>query len=233
MEYVRDITLSFTPSGSIPVIRVKQGDSFTRFIRVTLLDGDDIFIPGAEHTVLFREEKPDGHGVLTDSDHLDLELGRYLVVKNGDGSVTVELTTQCTTCVGFCKCDICMLDGGRLISSAPFLLEVEAAPNISGSAVSSDDFRTLINALHDVDLSSTTELGDMNDVALESLLHGQIIVYDASAQKWKNKNITDYGYQTSQNVKDTVEAYGYQTATQVNSAIEQYVSALDANNVRY
>lgn len=233
MEYIRDIILSFTPSGDIPVIRVKQGDSFTRFVRITLLDGDDVFVPGAEQTILFREEKPDGHGVLTDSAHMDLTLGRYLVVKNGDGTITVELTTQCTTCPGFCRCDICMLDGDRLISTAPFLLEVEAAPGVASTAVSSDDFRTLINALRDVDLSSTTELRDMSDVVLTSLLHGQIIVYDANAQKWKNKSISDYGFQTAQDVTTAITGYHYQTENQVNTLISQAISALDANSVRY
>ena len=233
MDYIKDITLSFTPSGDIPVVRVKQGDSFTRFIRITLVVGDEIFIPGSEQTVLFREEKPDGHGILTDSAHMDMTLGRYLVVKNGDGSITVELTSQATACPGFCKCDLCLLSGSKLISTAPFLLDVESAPGVSSQAVSSDDFRTLINALRDVDLSSTTELSDMSDVLLTSLLHGQIIVYDAAAQKWKNKDITDYGYQTAQNVTDTIENYHYQTESQVTTLISTAIAALDGNDVRY
>lgn len=233
MEYIREIQLSFTPSGEIPVVRTKQGDSSTRFVKITLVRGEEIYIPGAEQTILFREEKPDGHGVLLDSAYLDQELNRYLVVNNGDGTVTVELTSQTTACAGFCKCDLCLTVGQRLISTAPFLLEVEAAPGITDTIVSSDDFRTLINALEDVGLSSTTQLTDMTDVGLSGVTDGQMIVYDAQSGKWVNKSITDYGYQTQRNVTDAIENYGYQTETQVNQLISDAIALLDGNGLRY
>lgn len=233
MEYTKEITLSFTPSGDIPVVRVKQGDSSTRFIRITLLQGDDIFTPGAEQTILFREEKPDGHGILTDSTYYDNSLDRYLVINNGDGTVTVELTAQCTACAGFCKCDLCFVQSEAVISTAPFLLEVEAAPGISDTIVSSDDFRTLINALRDVGLSSTTELEDMTDVELDNVANDNILVYLSSVHKWVNKSIASYGYQTENDVEDKIEGYGYQTESDVNTLIAQYIQNLDGNNVRY
>lgn len=233
MEYTKEITLSFTPSGDIPVVRVKQGDSSTRFIRITLLHGDDIFVPGAEQTILFREEKPDGHGVMTDSAYYDNSLGRYLVVNNGDGTVTVELTEQCTACAGFCKCDLCFVQSASVISTAPFLLEVDAAPGINDTIVSSDDFRTLVNALRDVGLSSTTELEDMTDVDLDDVGDDHIIVYQTTAHKWVNKSITDYGYQTEDDVENKIEGYGYQTEDEVNALIAQYIQNLNGNNVRY
>lgn len=233
MEYIKEIILNLTPSGDIPVVRVKQGDSSTRFIRATVLRGDDIFIPGAEQTILFREEKPDGHGVLTDSTYYDIELGRYLVINNGDGTVSIELTAQTTTCPGFCKCDLCFVIGDAVISTAPFLIEVDAAPGISDTIVSSDDFRTLINALRDVGLSSTTELSDMTDVNLDSVIDGQILVFFSSSRKWENKSIEDYGYQTEQNVVNKIESYHYQTASDVNALIDQYIQSLDGNDVRY
>lgn len=147
MEYVYNITLHLIPSGEIPVVTVKQGDSSTRFIKATVIQGDRTYIPGAEQTVLFREEKPDGTGVLMDSSSVDTELGRSLVTVDANGVITVELTEQTSTCPGYCRCDLCFVSSGEIISTAPFLIEVEQSPGISGSAVSNDDFRTLVNAL--------------------------------------------------------------------------------------
>lgn len=147
MEYVYNITLHLIPSGEIPVVTVKQGDSSTRFIKATVIQGDRTYIPGAEQTVLFREEKPDGTGVLMDSSSIDTELGRSLVTVDANGVITVELTEQTSTCPGYCRCDLCFVSSGEIISTAPFLIEVERSPGVSENAVSNDDFRSLVNAL--------------------------------------------------------------------------------------
>ena len=147
MEYIYNITLHLIPSGEIPVVTVKQGDASTRFIKATVVQGDQTYIPGAEQTVMFREEKPDGTGVLMDNNSIDTELGRSLVTVDEDGVITIELIEQTSTCPGYCRCDLCFVSGGELISTAPFLIEVARSPGISGSAVSGDDFRSLVNAL--------------------------------------------------------------------------------------
>lgn len=150
LEYIHDITLHLIPSGEIPVIRVKQGDTSVRFVRVKVVQDDEQLIPGAEQVILFREEKPDRTGVLLDSAHLDDQLNRYLVTLNNDGTISVELTEQTTTCVGLCRCDLCFISGGNSISTSPFVLDVEAVPDITRQIISSNDFRTLINALDHV-----------------------------------------------------------------------------------
>lgn len=147
MEYTREILLQFVPSGDIPVVHVKQGDASTRFIRATIIKDHQKYIPGAEQTILFREEKPDGHAVLLDNINPDSELGRYFVVVNDDGTVTVELTAQTTACAGKCRCDLCFVQSDRTISTAQFVLDVEEAPDVSNIAVSSDDFKSLVEAL--------------------------------------------------------------------------------------
>lgn len=233
MEHTKDIILSLTPSGHIPVVRVKQGDSSLRYIRITVIKDHEVVIPGAEQTILFREEKPDGHGVILDNTYPDTELGRLLVTTDESGAITVELVSETTTCHGFCKCDLCFVNGGAAISTAPFLIFVEPSPDIISTAVSSDDFRTLINALEDVGLSSTTQLSDMTDVVLNSVQDGQLVAYDATLHKWTNKDIEDYGYQTEQNVRSIVTEYGYQTATQVNTLIAEAIAALDGNDLEY
>ena len=233
MEYTQDIVLNVTPDSSVPVVHVKQGDASTRFIRAVIVKDHDVLIPGAEMTVLFREEKPDGTGVLLDSTYEDTEFGRYLVVVNEDGSVTVELVEQATTCAGLCKCDISFLDGQKTISSASFVLDVDRAPGVASIAVSSDDFRTLINALEDVGLSSITKLTDMVDVNLSGVQNNQGLIYDSSMRKWVNKDIAEYGFLTEQTGRTLIQNYGYQTEEQVNQLIANYILNLDANNIQY
>ena len=233
MEYIYDITLHLIPTGEIPVVRVKQGDASTRFIRIKVIQGDEQYIPGAEQTILYREYKPDGTSVLLDSTYLDDQLGRYLVILNEDGSICVELTDQTSTCVGLCRCDICFISNGNALSTSPFVIDVEAIPDVTHSAVSSEDFRTLINALKDVGLSSVTGLVDMTDVALNDVQNNQIVVYDSSVGKWVNKDASVFGYLTEEDGRTLITGYGYQTEEQVNILIATYINGLDANNVEY
>ena len=233
MELIYDITLRLVPSGEIPVVRVKQGDTSTRFVRITVRQGDTVYIPGAEQTILFREEKPDKTSILVDSVYEDTELERYLITVDTFGRITLELTDQMVSCNGYCKCDLCFISGENALSTAPFLIEVDGMPDVSESAVSSDDFRTLINALRDVGLSSTTQLTDMTDVLLDGAVDRQILVYDGSSHKWVNQSINIYGLQTESQVNNLITQRGYQTEVQVNTLIEQYIQSLDGNNTEY
>lgn len=233
MEYTREIVLNIIPDSSIPVVRVKQGDASTRFIRAIVVKDHEILIPGAEQIVMFREQKPDGTGVMLDSAYEDIQLGRMLVTVDEDGAVIIELVAQTTTCPGLCRCDLCFIQDDRTISTASFVLDVERAPDISGGAVSSDDFRTLINAIRDVGLSSTTQLTDMTDVALDNTQNGQVLAYSSSLRKWVNKNMSDYGYLTEAAVNTLIDNRQYQTVAQINQLIADYVSALDGNQVEY
>lgn len=233
MEYTRDITLNIIPDSSIPIVRAKQGDASVRFIRAVVVMGHDIYIPGADQTILFREEKPDGTGVILDSTYEDVELGRYLVTIDSDGAVIIELVEQTTTCPGLCKCDLCFIQDGKTISSASFVLDIDTAPDVSSIAVSSDDFRTLINALEDVGLSSTTQLSDMTDVQLTDISNNQIVVFNNSTNKWCNRDASVFGFLTEEDVNALINAKGYQTVTQINQLIADYVNSLDANTVAY
>lgn len=145
MNYIYEITLDINPAGQPPVVHVKQGDASTRFVLATLTKDGEIFIPEEGVNVLFRCEKPDGYGVIEDSVAEDEELGRYLVVDNRDGTITVELLEQVMTCPGRCKCDLCFYKNAEILSSIPFVIRVFPSPDATRLAVSSNDFRTLIN----------------------------------------------------------------------------------------
>ena len=233
MTYTREITLHFTPDGNIPVVRVKQGDTSVRFIHATMTWNSSGIMPGSESTVIFRMSKPDGTSVLLDSSYPDTELGRTLVVMNDDNTVTIELVAQTTSCPGLSKCDLCFLSGEQTISTAPFVIDVEGSPDVASSAVSSDDFRTLINALQEVGRASVTSLLDMSDVSLDGVADGDVLSFYGTEQKWSNRDPDSYGYQKETDVRTIVEAYQYQTAPQVNALIAAYIASLDANETEY
>lgn len=151
MNYTRFITLDVNAATAMTVINVKRSDAFTRFINITLMKDGAKYTPEAGVWVMFRCEKPDGKGVITDSRYEDEELNRHLVVLNGDGTITVELIGQVTTCVGRCMCDICLLSEGKVLSTTPFIINVQPIPNVANLAISSDDFRTLINIISEIE----------------------------------------------------------------------------------
>ena len=150
MNYTRYITLDINAASAVTVVNVKRSDAFARFINVTLVKDGVKYTPETGVWAMFRCEKPYGHGVTTDSRNKDTELDRFLVVINNDGTITIELIDQVTTAVGRCKCDVCLLFNDETLSTTPFIIDVRPIPNIASLAVSTDDFRTLVNAIDEI-----------------------------------------------------------------------------------
>ena len=138
------------PASTVPAVRVKQGDASIRYIHAILTAHGERLIPGAGITIVFRETKPDGTGVLLDSFSINPEYGRRLVVIEDDGSVTIELIKQTTTCAGRCACDLCLMDGEDVISTASFILAVFPSPLTDGLDESSAEYSAIMNIIADL-----------------------------------------------------------------------------------
>lgn len=151
MNYTRYINLDINATSAVTVVSVKQSDAFARFINVTLMKDGVKYTPESGVWAMFRCEKPDGHGVLTDSRSKDPELDRYLVSIGNDSTITIELIDQVTTAVGRCKCDVCLMQGNQVLSTTPFVIDVKPVPNVASLVISTDDFRTLANSLAEVE----------------------------------------------------------------------------------
>ena len=147
MEYIQEITLDLNLRNEIPVVIVKQGDASARGVLVHLKKDRIDYIPESGVSIMFRCEKPDGHGVITSSAEQDEELERYLVIDNGDGTVSVELIAQTTTACGRCRCDLCLYKDEQILSTLPFVLDVRRSPDVANLAVSTDDFRILTDRI--------------------------------------------------------------------------------------
>ena len=95
LEYSKNLKLDMNPSSVPPVIRVKQGDGFARYIQVTMTRDGVTYIPESGITYLFRCQKPDGTAVITDSVSVDTELERKLInVDPVTGVITIEVVDQ-------------------------------------------------------------------------------------------------------------------------------------------
>jgi len=77
--------------------------------------------------------KPDGKQIMN-----------YATINN-DGTVTVTLTQQCLTVAGRAYADLAEFNSqGQILSTAPFILNVVASPDVMGSeAISSNEFSYL------------------------------------------------------------------------------------------
>lgn len=193
MNYTHEITLDIGLDKELPIVRVKQGDASTRYILAKLVSDGDPFIPEDGVEIMFRCEKPDGHSVLADTETLDNELERYLVINNNDGTVMIELVEQVATAPGRCRCDLCFYKEEQILSSLPFVIQVIPSPNTTMLAVSSSDFRTLVSHIR----------------AAENLMQGiaQSVATLTLSKNW-NGNMSPYtqtvpvhGYTLTQNTK--------------------------------
>ena len=151
MEYTKQIQLDVNAIGMPPVVRIKQGDGYSRFIRIQLMKDGVNYTPENGVRFLFRCQKPDGHAVLEDSVAQDPTLQRYLIINQGSGVIQIELIDQVSTAVGTCRCDLCLIKDEKVLSSMPFVIEVIASPDVATLAVSTDDFRTLSDLIAEFD----------------------------------------------------------------------------------
>lgn len=135
MNYTRQIFLDVNATSAVTVVKAKQGDDSLRFINVTLVKDGVQVVPDNGATATFRLEKPDGHAVVNTA------------TINQNGSVTITLTAQCTAVPGRCKADVMIKENDLTISTALFILEVVASPDVANQATSSDEFTALSEAI--------------------------------------------------------------------------------------
>lgn len=111
------ITLDLLPGEHYPVIRAKQGDGATRFLRVDITRGGEPFALPAGIQAEFRCLKADGHSCLNPA------------VVNSDGTVTAELTEQVLAVPGTVWADICLAgEDGEVLSTLSFQIRVDPVP---------------------------------------------------------------------------------------------------------
>ncbi len=162
MQNVQSITLDVNNCIEYKYINAKQGDNYSRFLKITLTEDGEKITPSGRCTASFRCLKPDGRICVNKA------------VINTDGTITVSLTEQVLASAGTVRADISLLDGSMVLSSATFFITVEASPAMEGSILSSDEFliltetakeaRAAINSISDVTDDIQTALSGVEDV---------------------------------------------------------------------
>lgn len=135
MNYTRQIYLDVNATSAVTVVKAKEGDDSLRYVNVILLRDGTQIVPNNGMSAVFRLEKPDGKAVVNNA------------TIESDGSITVQLTAQCTAVAGRCKADVLLMANGETISTALFILEVVKSPDVANQLNSSDEFGVLADMM--------------------------------------------------------------------------------------
>lgn len=119
------------------VLVMKEGDSHSRTIRITITDNGEKFIL-TDQNISVKWKKPDQCVVENDC------------VKSDDSSVSFTCTDQMLIVPGIAHAELCMFDKyNHLLSTMPFQVSIKNTTVTDSDLVSSNEFQTLVRLLND------------------------------------------------------------------------------------
>lgn len=121
-------------------IVAKQDDTGSRFLLFQLLDGAVPFNL-TDRSVRVYGVKPDGAVIFND----------LTVTHSATGFCLLELTNQMLSIAGMVKLELMITEGDKKLTSIPFEMEVIKKINSNAAVESSNEFRSLLNALKEID----------------------------------------------------------------------------------
>lgn len=121
-------------------IVAKQDDTKSRFLLFQLLDGAVPFNL-TDRSVRVYGVKPDGAVIFND----------LTVTHSATGFCLLELTNQMLSIAGMVKLELMITEGDKKLTSIPFEMEVIKKINSNAAVESSNEFRSLLNALKEID----------------------------------------------------------------------------------
>lgn len=149
MTITTQIEIDLQHTATRPVVYAKQGDTFTREVKVCLYDGgkaaninSEAPVFGDGVTAVIRFKKPDGTSGIYD----ELENGNpaYIIGSGDTNIITIRLAAAVTTCPGDVLVDAVILAGTKTIAIFNFIVRVEKSPT-AGTVPSNDyyNYQTL------------------------------------------------------------------------------------------
>ncbi len=149
MTITTQIEIDLQHTATRPVVYAKQGDTFTREVKVCLYDGgkaaninSEAPVSGDGVTAVIRFKKPDGTSGIYD----ELENGNpaYIIGSGDTNIITIRLAAAVTTCPGDVLVDAVILAGTKTIAIFNFIVRVEKLPT-AGTVPSNDyyNYQTL------------------------------------------------------------------------------------------
>lgn len=149
MTITTQIEIDLQHTATRPVVYAKQGDTFTREVKVCLYDGgkaaninSEAPVSGDGVAAVIRFKKPDGTSGIYD----ELENGNpaYIIGSGDTNIITIRLAAAVTTCPGDVLVDAVILAGTKTIAIFNFIVRVEKSPT-AGTVPSNDyyNYQTL------------------------------------------------------------------------------------------
>lgn len=195
------IGLDIIPGKTAPVVHASQYD-VGRTIGVYLHEGSSAYTLTGAETVTASIRKPDGNVVVLN------------VANTSSDYVEIVTTEQATACHGANLCELKIEDGGDVIGTANFIMNVEKDPLEGGIASASE----IDNLATQVAGFVATEVADQYDSAN--------VIFDNTPTAGHGN-----GYAvTSEGVKNAIDALGTPTASDVS--YDNTVSGLTATDVQ-
>ena len=137
MQAIQNLTLDVNDNVKFRYIKGKQWDNNSRFVRITITESGEQFVPPKNCTAVFRCLKQDGTSCINEA------------TINQDNTITVELTNQVLAVEGTVNADISLMDGNSILSSATFFIEVGAVPASANQVTSTDEFLILMETINE------------------------------------------------------------------------------------
>ena len=166
--------LDIIPGRTCPVCHASQYD-IGRTIRINLFDGVSVFTLSGAETVSLSVRKPDGNVVTA------------AVTNTSDNYVEFVTTEQMTACHGSNLCELKLEEGGDVIGTMNFILEVEQDPLEGGvqSASEIDNLQTQIAGMVATEVASQYDSANVIFDAAPTAGHG--VGYAVTSEGVKNE----------------------------------------------
>ena len=139
IRIIQELKIEVSKPNFIQAIVAKQYDNNSRFLKVTLVNGNEEITVLPTSTVTINAKRKDG------------ESKAFAGEVNNDGTVTVPLTYWMLELDGTVNCDISVVDiEGRKLTTTTFVMSVERASCNSGEITEDENYDVLVKLIEDV-----------------------------------------------------------------------------------
>lgn len=138
-QILRDVILDVSDINRIQAIMGKQYDKLSRYLKVELVSLGEKIMVESNATVTINARRPNGTAA------------SYAGSVNADGTVTVPLTYWMLQYDGTVLCDISIIVGDTMLTSASFELAVQKATVTEVDIETDEDYPILVQLINEVE----------------------------------------------------------------------------------
>lgn len=161
VQTIKKVALEVYKPNTFKIIVAKQGDSKSRFLKVTIVDDNKKIDIPSNAEVIINALRSDG------------ESKSFAGTTNTDGTVTVPLSAWMLELCGVVVSDVSVIDkDGRKLTTSAFNIEVEQASCDNGEISDDENFDVLIKLIEDVkELQENDTCKALSNTEIEAILN--------------------------------------------------------------